>query len=401
MAENAGGVPLGYLTQAAAIHVVGYSVFAARLPSIIFGVFSYFGFGVLILQAKLTRPMISLLLFALLPLQFRYASEARPYEQALCFTIWCSVLFLEIVARPRVWKSVVYALLVSCAVYTQPFGLFIVAAHLGWVILTWKPERKQLILNAGIAAIAGGLAFLPWFFFARNHWHQAISAAGTGTGMDLKTPILIVREITGAGFPGAVLISILIFFGLTATDRPRDERLFWSLALATPMLLTISADAAFGYFFAIRQMIFVLPALAMLAAFGLEAYMAKHGKAAVTVVTVLFVTFLYSNFRFLTRPREDWQQASKVVETQVRAGACYVPLPESSGSLFEFFRPSLARHRCVTTTQEHRNEIVVATSPYANLNEIQLRRTELHKANFRLVIRDLNQQPLVQLWQRP
>jgi hypothetical protein len=29
VAENAGGVPLGYLTQAATIHLVGYSVFAA------------------------------------------------------------------------------------------------------------------------------------------------------------------------------------------------------------------------------------------------------------------------------------------------------------------------------------------------------------------------------------
>jgi hypothetical protein len=296
-------------------------------------------------------------------------------------------------------------LFLICAVYTQPFGLFVVAAHLGWAILTWKPghipRSGQLILNAGIAAAAGGLAFLPWFFFARSHWHQAISAAGTGTGMDLKTPILIVREITGAGFPGAVLISILAFFGWTATGRPRHERLFWALALTAPMLLTVAADAAFGYFFAIRQMIFVLPALAMLAAFGLEAYMAKHGKAVVTVVTVLFVTFLYADFRFLTRPREDWQQASKAAETEVRTGACYAPLPKSSGSLFEFFYPVLALHRCGTAAEEHRNAIVVATSPYANLNEIQQRLTELHEANFRLVIPDLNRQPLVQLWRRP
>jgi uncharacterized membrane protein len=403
VAENAGGVPLGYLTQAATIHLVGYSVFAARLPSIVFGVLSYFGFGVFVLQAKLLWPSIGLLLFALLPLQIRYASEARPYEQALCLTTWCSVLFLEIVARPRAWKSVAYVLFVICAVYTQPFGLFVVVAHLSWSVLTWKSERMpqfgQPISNAGIAAIAGGLAFLPWFFFARNHWHQAISSAGTGTGMNLKTPLLIFREITGAGFPGAVLISILVFIGLTATGRSRNERLFWGLALTTPMLLTVSADAAFGYFFAIRQLIFVLPALAMLAAFGLDAYMAKHEKAAVTVVTALFLTFLYSNFRFLTRPREDWQQASKMVETEVRTGACYDPLPESSGSLFEFFYPSLARHRCATTAQEH--ETVVATSPYANLNEIEQRRTELHKAHFRLVNPNLNRQPLVQLWQRP
>jgi uncharacterized membrane protein len=403
VADNAGGVPLGYLTQAATIHLIGYSVFAARLPSIVFGVLSYFGFGVLVLQAKLLWPSIGLLLFALLPLQIRYASEARPYEQALCLTTWCSVLFLEIVARPRAWKSVAYVLFVICAVYTQPFGLFVVVAHLSWSVLTWKSERMpqfgQPISNAGIAAIAGGLAFLPWFFFARNHWHQAISSAATGTGMNLKTPLLIFREITGAGFPGAVLISILVFIGLTATGRSRNERLFWGLALTTPMLLTVSADAAFGYFFAIRQLIFVLPALAMLAAFGLDAYMAKHEKAAVTVVTALFLTFLYSDFRFLTRPREDWQQASKMVETEVRTGACYDPLPESSGSLFEFFYPSLARHRCATTAQEH--ETVVATSPYANLNEIEQRRTELHKAHFRLVNPNLNRQPLVQLWQRP
>jgi hypothetical protein len=204
VAENAGGVPLGYLTQAATIHLVGYSVFAARLPSIVFGVLSYFGFGVLVLQAKLLWPSIGLLLFALLPLQIRYASEARPYEQALCLTTWCSVLFLEIVARPRAWKSVAYVLFVICAVYTQPFGLFVVVAHLSWSVLTWKSERMpqfgQPISNAGIAAIAGGLAFLPWFFFARNHWHQAISSAGTGTGMNLKTPLLIFLRDHWRGF---------------------------------------------------------------------------------------------------------------------------------------------------------------------------------------------------------
>ena len=110
--RNAGGTPLSYLARLPLIHWFGESRFAARFPSALFSVAACCGVFLLARRLGLRWPLLAALVFATFPLQFRYALEARAYSQALCLSVWSTVLFLlwmdrkEIVlAGPALWSQ--------------------------------------------------------------------------------------------------------------------------------------------------------------------------------------------------------------------------------------------------------------------------------------------------------
>ena len=74
IATDSGQAPIGYLVQSALLHEVGFSAFIARIPSILCAMAACFILNRL-------APLAAVF-FALLPLNFRYACEARPYEMS-------------------------------------------------------------------------------------------------------------------------------------------------------------------------------------------------------------------------------------------------------------------------------------------------------------------------------
>src|SRR5258706_6838373 len=104
--ENPGGVPLGYLVQFAFVHVIGPSRLGARLPSAIFSVLGCWVLAGLAREAGVSR-FATLLVFAILPIQLRYAVEARPYSQALFFSMLSTWLLLRL-RRSQEWRTVAW-----------------------------------------------------------------------------------------------------------------------------------------------------------------------------------------------------------------------------------------------------------------------------------------------------
>jgi uncharacterized membrane protein len=96
-----GNVPLNYVIQFASVHLLGYSAFTGRLPSAISSVIACAGVFVLARKLGLRWPLLATGIFALFPLQLRYAMEARPYELALCLSVWATVAFLRVLERPE------------------------------------------------------------------------------------------------------------------------------------------------------------------------------------------------------------------------------------------------------------------------------------------------------------
>src|SRR6478752_2103425 len=93
--RNAGGVPLGYLVDFWMIRLFGYSVFVVRLPSVLFTVAACAAVYVLARQTRLRMPLLAVILYAVSPLNVRYALEARPYAQAACWSVFSTVVFLS------------------------------------------------------------------------------------------------------------------------------------------------------------------------------------------------------------------------------------------------------------------------------------------------------------------
>jgi hypothetical protein len=361
--RNSGGVPLGYLVQFVGIKVLGFSVFAGRLPSAIFSLIAAVGLALLAKRMRLRWPVMAVAIFAILPFQLRYAVEARVYSQALCLSVWSTVIFLWIVERPRPLRAAVYSLCVGLAIYTQPFALFVPLAHLIWACLFLRESQRRSVLTySGLAIAIVCLAFIPWYLHAHDLWRESVVTGNLDHPITAKAPLLVLHELVGAGYLGTILILILSSVGLWALKT--RERGFWLLYLVAPVIGALIADSVFGYFLAIRQMIFVLVPLILLAAAGFGRLVETGPTVAWVLLAALFAASVVSNFNFFfLRPRENWAAASEVLNKATSRGDCVIFVPPESLQLYVFFRPELQHHQCAGNfPREH--QIVVAVSPY-------------------------------------
>jgi hypothetical protein len=364
---NAGGVPLNYLIRAASVHLFGYSRFAGRLPSLLFSLAACAGVFMLGRRLKLSYPLLGVLIFCLAPQQLRYALESRPYSQALALSIWATVVFIDLLATPAWTKASLYGLIALAGLYTQPYTIFIPIAHAVWLCcFSARPDRRRLLLYTGVPIALAGLAFLPWSSWAVHLWNVS-AASHQRYAIGLRAVPMILRELVGAGYPGSAFTICLASIGVTAGLRNHRDRSFWALYTLLPVLLAVLADAIFGYFLAIRQMIFVLAPLSLLAALGIETLMRRSRAVAAASSLLLVATFLVGNVHFFQRPRENWESASEILQTLTARGSCVWFVPADSMDYYRFFAPQLPQHACPAGTLQSRS-IAVAMSPYGSNN---------------------------------
>ncbi len=358
--RTAGQVPLAYLLQKFSMLLLGYSAFSARLPPAILSLLSCLGMYRLANSAKTDRPWLCLLLFATVPLQVRYAAEARPYSQALCISIWLTVVFLKLLVHPRKRTLLVYTALCVAGLYTQPFTLFVVIAHLAFAFLFAAPAKKLLLVIT-----VSVILFLPWYLFARAGWRGDVNASNLHFHIHRKLPLELLRELTGAGYAGTFLIVALSVYGFACSSLPRTTKWFWALLAIVPGLLALSVDATLDYFFAIRQIIFVLPPLILLTALGLETlHRAGRLRLALFLTVLLLLLNTSYSIRWFTKPREDWGTAAARLDRARDSRACLIFAPTDSVRLYEFYVPGLERSVCSSTSMSRVNKVYLSISPY-------------------------------------
>jgi hypothetical protein len=361
-----GAVPLNYLAQSAAIHIFGLSSFAGRLPSAISSVLSCIGIYFLARRIRLRWPLFPVVVFALCPFQLRYALEARGYALALTFSIWSTVLFLSIVRRPRaLGRLILYGLCVVAGLYTQPFSLFVPLSHLTWAILAKDIENKKSLLTSVVLAnVVAICLFFPWYLYASEAWKDSVAAAQQRGDLNLRAIPMVLRELVGMGYIGTGLMLTGIAFAAKRGSACRPDRLFWVLSLLVPIGCVFLADAGFGYFLAIRQMIFVLAPISILFCLGVETLVQRSFKIGAALLMAVLIAALWGDIRLFVRPRENWQMAAGLLETEVGEGGCVWFAPANSIHLYSFFRPEVARAECTADSLRKTARVVLAISPY-------------------------------------
>src|SRR6185312_500057 len=150
-------------------------------------------------------------------------------------------------------NTTLYTLALIAAIYTQPYAIFIGFAHLAW-------ERSR---SAAIALGVAIAAFFPWYVHASQIWTAGLASSDVHFAFSAKTPLMLFREAAGAGYWGS---GLLVIFCVMAA-RHRKFLAYW---IGIPVLLALLADAASGYFVAARQILWILPAVAVAAALGIE-----------------------------------------------------------------------------------------------------------------------------------
>jgi hypothetical protein len=161
---------------------------------------------------------------------------------------------------------------------------------------------------------------------------------------------MLFRELAGAGYWGSGLLLILCAL---AIGKRRPTLLI--MLIAVPIALAIAADAAFGYFVATRQIIWVLPSVAVLAAQAIE----RKPGIAIPVAALLAAVCVWQSYRHFTAPGENWEEAANKLAGEIGSGACVEVVPPDQHFDYEFFRPALANAPCPAL------RTAVAFTPYA------------------------------------
>ena len=316
-----GTAPLAELLQWGSFKLFGVSAAAGRLPSAIASLLACAGVFSLARQASLTRPILTVAVFAVFPLQLRYALEARGYALALCFTVWASVALLHASKDPAhaLRAFGLYALAMAAAVYSHPYAIFVAGAHWVWAVRGYSTGKagSKMLWRLTAAILAALVCFLPWYSYTSPWWSQLLPKAVQGAySFDPHSALLVLHELFGMGYPGTILVIAGAAAGAIWNLRRGASREFWLLYAALPIVAALVADACFGYFLAIRQMLYVLPAFAVLFAAGVEACGNRKPALGMILAAVFFAGAVYANQRFFARARPTLPELQRELLSQ-------------------------------------------------------------------------------------
>ncbi len=336
---NPGSSPLGFLVERPLVETMGLTRIAARLPSVLFSVLS--AIALVGFAREVGAPARGVLLgaYLVLPIQLRYAVEARPYAMALFFTVaglWCLWRLMEGAG----WGfALLYAVLVAAGLYAQPFAGFV---QLGALVALAFSSRRDFVLRAGLALIAGCLLFAPWYLTVQEAWRQEIVRSGYAMTIEWRAPLVLIREIAGGGYWQSVPLILAACLGWR--ELPERVRRFLLGGIVAGTLGAMAADAVSGYFFATRHALFVIPGLVVLAGAGFAS--ARFRRAGAVLAAVFLAASVAKSWTYFRSGTEDWPGAARGLMEEARGGACViVPQPEPE-DLYAVFEPELRGHFC-------------------------------------------------------
>ena len=385
---SAGAVPLPYFIQALAIDLAGYSVFSARLPAALFSILSCAALAWLARELRLQWRAAAVVLLMALPLQWRYALEGRPYSQAMFFAILASILAVRLVRAPGTLRTALYGLALAAGMYTLPLLVLFPLAHFVWVSLCLdEPQRRRVQSRIAIAGAAAVLLLAPWVIWANSRWAGAIAGNQGHFLLHPRLLLVLLHELPGGGYTASILLLGAAGAGLASRGIARSTKVLLALLVAVPLVGTLAIDAIFDYFFAVRQLIPVLPALALLAAEGLRDLYSRRRALGTILFAALLVTCAVGDLRWFLRPREDWQLAAASLKT-VSQSPCILAVPASSVDIYAFFEPDLRSRDC--TKQGFpalQRSVIVALSPYGPPADVTATLTK-HRSEGRTLLQE-------------
>jgi len=318
---------------------------------------------------------------------------ARPYAQAACWSIFASVVFLSLARQPNIGKATGYAALVALGLYSQPYSIFVPVAHLLWLV--FAKQKVRTILLAGAAATVAALSFLPWFVKIDSAWQGAVNS-GARFAVNGKDLLVIPHELMGTGYIGAGLTLLAVIIALGWSSLPTEQKFFWVIYAAIPLVLVPAADASFGYFLAARQLIFVLVPISILIAASAQV------RWGLLVPAALLIAMVYEDVRWIRRPGEGWQlaasQLSQFTQQEADPGNCVMSVPNGARAMYLFFEPHIIV--CDEVTFAHFAGVALAFSPDQPASAVVEARQKLNQAGFHKMSDLHTADPLIELFRK-
>lgn len=380
---NPGASPLPYIFQKWVVDHWGLSRFVVRLPAALSSIACGLMFAAVCRRLKISRPWLALALFLAVPLQFRYGVEGRVYSLGLLSSVISLWLFLRLRDNPSLRAGGLYGLSVLLALYSQPLALFPAAAQAAWTI--FDPAARRLRRYVVPAVMLSAIAYAPWYITERRI--QAQLKFEFGFALHQVRPLILIHDLAGDGYGCSIPLLLLAAAAVywRSFDPSTRRLLLWSLAL--PIAGPIVMDAIADYFFAERQLLYAMPALALLASQGVP----RPKFLLYPILAVFFIAAAVNDFRQGTVPRDDLAATADAIASRLQPGSCFVAVSRQA-SFYVFFRPELTPRVCppslgpeqilavadIYTTAPERQALADSLAPLYDRGEaIQVGRNEI------------------------
>lgn len=360
---NPGASPLPYLIQQAFVDLFGTSPFVVRLPAALSSIGCAAVFASLCARFGVRSRVWATVLFLAVPLQFRYALEARGYSQGLFCTLLSLLLLLRARADGTMKAAGLYGASVALGLYSQPLTILPVIGGLLWLIGEHEalPRTKRRILGG---AAAGMLAFVPWYLLQRQTQEAYGSMSFYFFSWRQVTPLKLLHELSGGGYVASAALLAAALAGLAAMRQRRLLACVALAALAGPILV----DALVNYFFAARQLLFAVPALALCAAGGIEWLWAGERRWAGHALLAAFLgAAAVSDYRLATVPKDGFGAQAAILAAPLPVGSCMIVAPPAHVTYYLFLRPELEGRICAEPPVAA--QVVAVMSPYSTQAE--------------------------------
>ncbi len=330
----------------------GVSEISLRTPSVLFGVASIYllyRLGRLLFSKKVGQ--CAALFLAVNPLAIYYSQEARMYSMVMFAVLLNMWFFTQLIQdkKPRVWLYVgsVLLLLITDYLGASLFfvqGLMLILFYSRPLLWTWL----KIMFISGIIWIPGGILFLQQLqsgvqaINSLPQWGEVIGSS------DIKALVLtFVKFIFGRvtifdkTLYAIAVLGAGLLYGLivvkswgTSARKPLYLTLMW---LLVPVVLIWGISfivPLYSYF----RMIFVLPALLLLVAVGVDQFSSKVQKGVVLLLILISAGGLFLYISVPRNQREDWKGAVSFIEKRLTDRA--IILQESDGVFapFEYYQ---------------------------------------------------------------
>jgi uncharacterized membrane protein len=348
VAQDRGSAPLDYIIQHFFIRGAGEDIqWFARVHAALFGIAAVW-LVYLVCRELLENERLSLmcaLLFCVYPLHHHYSQEGRPYSLFVLLVLCSYLAFLRWIKKPG-WRRWTLLTLLSIAVYyTHPYMSLVLVGQFLFIVyrqILIREETRIFFRRTAaflLSGILASVAFLPWLRYS------FYNAQGTvAEPINLRLFLRIIKELADGSYPLALVLIICLAAGIlclykTGRSLQLGMLLIWILS---PIPLVLILLTWRNYFFAVRQLIFISPALFVLAVAGIDFLKRKVARkyflpeALIILMSVVVILLHYPD------KRDDLVSASRFLESSVRTNDVIVA--PGSANILAFYFPDIHRY---------------------------------------------------------
>jgi hypothetical protein len=330
--------------------------------------------------------------FILLPLHLQAASQGRPVEQALLLLILATECYFQLIEKPNVRISAVYAGFLTLCLYTDPLSYL---PAIGWLVFLLRfidrTQVRRAVWFLLPATVLPPLLFLPYYIWAHPKrspfWpSQPAAMQGSSVFVDLLQT-----------FPGNewITLVLLLFFCLglaiaawrtfrpgTAVNTKRIVLFGLLGGVVSTIVVVAFTNAWLGGSFSATQVIWAAPGAMLLLFAAIEWLVSQRTiQPMARILPVLLITLtIAGDVSFFATRRENMRAEALSVPSELPGDSCVVFVSEQlSRVLFLIFEPQLRTRECMNFFHKR---IVLASHPYVRSDQQQSAESFFRGLNF-------------------